>query len=118
MFHILDNDFMLVIPGSMWKMKNEDSSAIYYPGAFKNDEEALAYGETVAHQVFEEGIVLLTNSDDALPLPADSRISIFSTSSVNPVMGGSGSGRVDAGSSESYSGPQVCRLFCQSSFWY
>ena len=30
MFHILDNDFMLVIPGSLWKMKNADPSATYY----------------------------------------------------------------------------------------
>ena len=100
MFHILDNDFLLVIPGSLWKMKNADSSAIYYPVAFEDEAEALAYGERVARQVSEEGIVLLTNEADALPLPENSRISLFSTSSVNPVMGGTGSGRVDAGSSD------------------
>lgn len=100
MFHILDNDFMLVMPGSTWKMKNADSSAIYYPVAFDDEAEALAYGERIARQVSEEGIVLLTNSSDALPLPQKSRISLFSTSSVNPVMGGAGSGRVDAGSSD------------------
>ena len=100
MFHILDNDFMLVIPGSTWKMKNADSSATYYPAAFANETEALAYGERIARQVSEEGIVLLTNQSDALPLPKNSKISIFSTSSVNPVMGGSGSGRVDAGTSD------------------
>ena len=92
MFHILDNDFMLVIPGSLWKMKNADPSAIYYPVAFDDEAEALAYGERVARQVSEEGIVLLTNQSNALPLPQNSRISLFSTSSVNPVMGGSGSG--------------------------
>jgi beta-glucosidase len=100
MFHILDNDFMLVIPGSLWKMKNADPSAIYYPASFSNEAEALAYGEMVARQVSEEGIVLLTNQSDALPLPQNSRISLFSTSSVNPVMGGTGSGRVDAGTSD------------------
>lgn len=100
MFHILDNDFMLVIPGSTWKRKNADPSAIYYPVAFGDEAEALAYGERIARQVSEEGIVLLTNESDALPLPQNSRISLFSTSSVNPVMGGTGSGRVDAGSSD------------------
>lgn len=100
MFHILDNDFMLVIPGATWKMKNADSSATYYPVAFANEEEALAYGERIARQVSEEGIVLLTNQSGALPLPKNSKISLFSTSSVNPVMGGSGSGRVDAGKSD------------------
>jgi hypothetical protein len=77
MFHILDNDFMLVIPGSLWKMKNADPSAIYYPVAFDDEAEALAYGERVARQVSEEGIVLLTNQSDALPLPKNSRISLF-----------------------------------------
>ena len=100
MLHILDNDFMLVIPGSTWKMKNADPSAIYYPLAFADEAEALAYGESIARQVSQEGIVLLTNQSDALPMPKNSRISLFSTSSVNPVMGGTGSGRVDAGSSD------------------
>ena len=100
MMHILDNDFMLVFPGSTWKMKNADSSAIYYPASFASEAEALAYGENIARQVSEEGIVLLTNQSDALPLPQNSKISLFSTSSVNPVMGGTGSGKVDAGSSD------------------
>ena len=100
MLHILDNDFMLVMPGSTWKMKDADPSAIYYPVSFTDEAEALAYGESVARQVSEEGIVLLTNRSDALPLPENSRVSLFSTSSVNPVMGGSGSGGVDSSSSD------------------
>ena len=100
MMHILDNDFMLVIPGSTWKMKNADPSAIYYPIALADEAEALAYGERIARQVSEEGIVLFTNRSNALPLPESSRVSLFSASSVNPVMGGAGSGRVDAGSSD------------------
>ena len=58
--HILDNDFMLCLPGSTWKMENADPSAIYYPTTFSDEAEALAYGETVARQGSEEGIVLLT----------------------------------------------------------
>ena len=100
MFHILDNDFMLAIPGSLWKMKNADPLAIYYPVALSDEAEALAYGERVARQVSEEGIVLLTNQANALPLPKGSRLSLFSTSSVNPVLGGTGSGRVNADSSD------------------
>ena len=100
MFHILDNDFMLVIPGAAWKLKNADPSAIYYPTSFANEAEALTYGESIARQVSQEGIVLLTNRSNTLPLPQNSKISLFSTSSVNPVMGGTGSGRVDADSSD------------------
>ena len=88
------------MPGSTWKMKNADPSAIYYPVSYTDEAEALAYGESVAHQVSEEGIVLLTNRSDALPLPENSRVSLFSTSSVNPVMGGSGSGGVDSSSAD------------------
>ena len=40
MLHILDNDFMLVMPGSTWKMKDADPSAIYYPLSFADDAEA------------------------------------------------------------------------------
>ena len=98
--HILDNDFMLCLPGSTWRMKHADPSAIYYPAKFSDEAEALAYGESVARQVSEEGIVLLTNRTDALPLPEGSRLSLFSTSSVNPVLGGTGSGRVDSNSSD------------------
>ena len=100
MMHILDNDFMLCLPGSTWKMENADPSAIYYPTAIADEAEALAYGERIARQVSEEGIVLLTNQAQALPLPANSRISLFSTSSVNPVLGGTGSGWVDSDSSD------------------
>lgn len=100
MVHVLDNDFMIYIPGSIWKMENEDPSAIYYPTSFDSEEEALAYGEIIARQVSEEGIVLLTNEAETLPLPAGSRVSLFSTSSVNPALGGKGSGRVDSNSSD------------------
>ena len=37
-FHIPDNDFLLVIPGSLWKMKNADPSATYYPVVFDDDK--------------------------------------------------------------------------------
>lgn len=55
MLQILDNDFMLVMPGSTWKMKDTDPSATYYPVAFADEAEALAYGESIARQVSEEG---------------------------------------------------------------
>ena len=64
MFHILDNDFMLCLPGSTWKMEDADPSAIYYPTSFSNEAEALSYGEAIARQVSEEGIVLLTNQTE------------------------------------------------------
>lgn len=98
--HILDNDFMLVFPGSTWELENADPSAVYYPTPTADEAEALAYGQTVARQVSEEGIVLLTNHTETLPLPESSRISLFSTSSVNPVLGGAGSGQVDAGNAD------------------
>ena len=99
-FHIIDNDFMIYVQGSNWKVENQDPSAIYYPTSFATEQEALAYGEIIARQVSEEGIVLLTNENSALPLPANSRVSLFSTSSVNPVLGGKGSGRVDSTDSD------------------
>ena len=98
--HILDNDFMLVFPGSTWELENADFSAVYYPTPIADETEALTYGKTVARQVSEEGIVLLTNHTETLPLPERSKLSLFSTSSVNPVLGGAGSGQVDAGNAD------------------
>ena len=49
----------------------------------------------LVEEVAGEGIVLLRNAEDALPLPAGSRVSVFGKNSVNLVYSGSGSGSGD-----------------------
>ena len=92
---IADNALAVFVSGKMMKLVNEDPSAVYYPADFTTEEEMLAYGEEISRQIEAEGAILFKNENNALPLAADSKVSCFSTSSVNLVYGGTGSGTID-----------------------
>ncbi|MCL3778200.1 MULTISPECIES: glycoside hydrolase family 3 C-terminal domain-containing protein [unclassified Actinomyces] len=47
---------------------------------------------TVAQAIAEEGVVLLENDDNLLPLASGTALNVFGWSSTNPVYGGAGSG--------------------------
>lgn len=91
-----DNTVAAFMGGTFWKLRNSDPGAQYYTGDFSSSEEMLDYGREVCRNVEEEGAVLLLNKNNALPLDPGARVSCFSTSSVNLVYGGSGSGNIDA----------------------
>ena len=59
---------------------------------FKSDYESVAAlkanGEALTQKVMEEGAVLLKNENNALPLASTDKISLFSTSSVDPIVSG------------------------------
>ena len=93
---MFDNTFVLFTGGTFWEVENEDPSAQYYVGEFATEEERVAAGAELVKQVEAEGAALLTNIDKALPLASGSKVSLFSTSAVNIVYGGTGSGNVDA----------------------
>ncbi|MBR5565034.1 MAG: glycoside hydrolase family 3 C-terminal domain-containing protein [Roseburia sp.] len=97
---MFDNTFVLFTGGTFWEVENEDPSAQYYVGEFATEEERVAAGAELVKQVEAEGAALLTNIDKALPLASGSKISLFSTSSVNIVYGGTGSGNVDSSKSD------------------
>ncbi|GAE29557.1 glycoside hydrolase family 3 protein [Alkalihalobacillus hemicellulosilyticus] len=58
--------------------------------------EARAHSEEVASQIADEGIVLLKNNEDMLPLAETTQLNVFGWSFTNPVYGGTGSGKVNA----------------------
>ena len=93
---MFDNTFALFLGGTFWEVENEDPSAIYYTGDFATEEERVAAGAELVKQVEAEGAALLTNENATLPLAEGSKVSLFSTSSINIVYGGTGSGNVDA----------------------
>lgn len=68
----------------------------YYKSAFKSVKEEKAMAKRYAETVMAEGATLLKNSkkdgSKALPLAKEASVSLFSTSSVNPVFSGTGSG--------------------------
>ena len=91
-----DNTVALFVGGTFWKLENEDPSAIYYESDFETEEERNAVGYELVKQVEAEGAALLMNENKALPLAEGSKVSLFSTSTVNLVYGGTGSANVDA----------------------
>ena len=93
---MFDNTVALFTGDTFWKVVDEDENAVYYKGDFQTEEERTAAGAEVVKQVEAEGAVLLTNSENGLPLEEGAKISLFSTSSVNIVYGGTGSGNVDS----------------------
>ncbi len=92
---MFDNTIVLFTGGTFWELENEDPSAVYYEGDFATEEERVAKGAELVKQVEAEGAALLTNDNAALPLNQGAKVSLFSTSSVNVVYGGTGSANVD-----------------------
>ena len=92
---VFDNTMAAFFGGSFWELMNEDPNARYFEMDFASNEEMTAYGEMICQQVEAEGAALLMNNG-ALPLTAGSKVSCFSTSSVDLVYGGTGSGNIDA----------------------
>ena len=69
----------------------EGDSGIVFEQDFDSKEEARENGDNVVKEICEEGMVLLKNENDALPLKSKARVSVFGKNSVNLVYGGSGS---------------------------
>ncbi len=61
-------------------------------GAGTIDEETSAGATELCEDIADEGIVLLENKNDTLPLEAGTKLNVFGWSSTNPVYGGTGSG--------------------------
>ena len=93
---MFDNILVLFVGGTFWEVVDEDPNAQYFTSEFKEDSERIVKGAELGYQMEAEGAALLLNNQDALPLDAGSKVSLFSISSVNPVFGGTGSGNVDA----------------------
>lgn len=58
-------------------------------------EATAANSRQVVEDVSEEGIILLKNEDQGLPLSSVTNLNVFGWASTNPIYGGTGSGSVD-----------------------
>ena len=94
--NMFDNTVALFVGGTFWELENEDPNYTYYEGDFATEADRVAAGAAIVKQVEAEGAALLLNEAKALPLAGGSKVSLFSTSSVNIVYGGTGSANVDA----------------------
>ena len=57
-------------------------------------DESAAEAMDVCEDIADEGIVLLQNDDDLLPVASNSKINVFGWASISPVYGGTGSGAI------------------------
>lgn len=58
-------------------------------------DATIADSEQLVREIADEGIVLLKNDNNALPLDDVTKLNVFGWSSTNPIYGGTGSGSVD-----------------------
>lgn len=98
--HMFDNTVAAFVGGAFWELENPDPHAEYFRGDFATVEEMIDYGLEVCRQVEAEGAALLMNKSGVLPLGEGAKVSCFSTSSVNLVYGGTGSGNIDASTAD------------------
>lgn len=72
-----------------------DEDTEYFKSTFASNEEREAYEEELCALVESEGAALLKNDNNALPLAAGAKVSLFAHGSVDLMYGGTGSGSVD-----------------------
>ncbi len=92
---VFDNTLAAFVGGTFWELQDEDPHAQYFRPDFDSVEEMTDAGLALCREVEAEGAVLLMNNG-ALPLASGAKVSTLSSSSVNLVYGGTGSGNVDA----------------------
>ncbi|MBR2287027.1 MAG: beta-glucosidase, partial [Clostridia bacterium] len=80
----------------------EETYARYFDSRFSSIAELKAAGEAKVREVEGEGIVLLKNEGNVLPLAAGSKVSLVGVTVMDPVYGGTGSGAVDADGAPNY----------------
>ncbi len=64
---------------------------IRYNTEYKGKKDVLAAAEELNEQIVAEGITLLKNEDNVLPLAKNSKVTVFGKNSVDLVLGGEGS---------------------------
>ena len=96
---IVTNSLSLVFGGERANVI-ADNRAEWYDRQYSSKEEVLNAANDFVIEVEKEGIVLLKNENEVLPLSADgSHVSVFGKNSVNIVYSGSGSGSASSSSS-------------------
>ena len=65
-------------------------------------DKTIEESEQLVQDIADEGIVLLKNEEDALPLDGVTKLNVFGWSSTNPIYGGTGSGSVDTATCVSF----------------
>lgn len=80
----------------------EEGYKRYFESTYASVEELKAAGNALVREVEGEGIVLLKNAGNTLPLAKGSKVSLVGLTALDPVYGGTGSGAVDASDAPNY----------------
>ncbi|MCR5308745.1 MAG: glycoside hydrolase family 3 C-terminal domain-containing protein [Bacilli bacterium] len=73
----------------------QTDDSIDFGQKYLKKKDAYENGNRVTAEICEEGMILLKNKDNALPLKKNAKVSVFGKNSVNLVYGGSGSAAPD-----------------------
>lgn len=84
--------FDLLIPVLGKRMEKSFGGGTYYVSDYEDKEDAFTKSNLINEQINDEGIVMLKNEGNALPLSNGAKISVFGKNSINLAYGGSGSG--------------------------
>lgn len=76
----------------------EESKPVADNHVILSTEDATAQSLRMAEELESEGIVLLRNENNALPLAAGAKVNLFGYASIDPIYGGTGSGAGDTSS--------------------
>ncbi len=87
---IVSNSLSLIFGGENSNV-SEDLRDVWYDRQYTTKAEVLAAAKDFVVKVEQEGITLLKNEGNALPLSNGANVSVFGKNSVNLVYGGSGS---------------------------
>ena len=82
----------------------DPDAKIFYWTDFETEEALAANDNAVCYDIEAEGAALLVNRNQALPLAADTKFSLFSQSAADPVMTGTGSAFMATGDAVSLYG--------------
>ena len=87
---------------------NADKDTTYFKSDFSSYTDVRDNARDIAQQVQDEGTVLMTNKENALPLAKKSKVTFFSYSTVDIAYGGTGSGGVTASEEREIDLPKAC----------
>ena len=73
--------FQSLCPIGAFAAESDSMPKNFYHSDYDSYEELLAHGDLLEQQAYAEGIVMLKNEDNALPIPEGSNISVFSKNS-------------------------------------
>ena len=79
--------------------RSDDAAYQYFPRTYTTDEDMKAYYISVCEEVESEGLVLMKNENDALPLDGGAKLSLFFSGAVRFNYGSTGS---SASNTDSY----------------